>query len=122
MSVSRCRALLIVVEIDEHKSALCAPLTDPPGPLAQRLVRVVLLVSSAGPMAAHVDMSRGHTPRRGGLMVVRQAQRYVVVAQHLEDAVLVPTAVPELECIAIAGRQHPEKLGEAFAIRFKMAR
>ena len=50
-------------------------------------------------------------------MVIRQAQRRVVVAQDIEDGVLVPAAMAEFEGIAIAARQHFDEPGKALAVR-----
>src|SRR5712675_1303514 len=79
-------------------------------------VGIIILVGSARTMAAHIDVARRRLPWRGRVMVIRNAQRDVAVAQEVEDRALVPARVAELERIAMAARQHLQEGGEALAI------
>src|ERR1044071_4959781 len=85
LRIGRGSALLIVVEVHEHGFSLRLPLANPPGPLAERLVGIVLLVFSVRPMATHIDMTGCHLPRSWRLIVIRQTERYVMIAQHIEN-------------------------------------
>src|SRR3954465_7928652 len=49
--VARCRALLIVVDVDKHRAALSPPLDDMTRSGAQGLVRVVILLTAVRPLS-----------------------------------------------------------------------
>src|SRR5262249_25716521 len=102
-------AFLIVVEIDEDRPPLAPPRRDCARPFAQRPIRIVVLVAAAGPMPAHVDITRGHLPGRGRVVMVGQTKRYVMLVQEIEDIVVVPALVTELEGEAITARQQIEE-------------
>src|SRR5215510_7962294 len=78
--VSRRRALLVVVEIDEDRAPLAPPPADTARPVAQGLIRIVVPVAPAGPMTADIDVACRHLPRRRRVVMIGQAERYLVIA------------------------------------------
>src|SRR4051794_34680189 len=71
--IGRCRALLIIVEIDEDIAALLLPRADGFRPSLQRLGSVVALVAAARAVAAHIDKVGGAFPGRGRVVMIGQA-------------------------------------------------
>ena len=55
-------------------------------------------------------------------MVVGDAERQIAFAKRLQDVVIVPAPVPELEGIAVPARQHLQKRNETLAIFLKLRR
>ena len=53
--------------------------------------------------------------------MVRQAERDVVVAQQIENFVLVPARIAKLEGVAPLLRQQLEERGEPLAVGLKLA-
>jgi hypothetical protein len=120
--ILRRRALLVVVEIDEHRAPLAPPFPDVARPGAQRLVRILILVAAGRAVPAHIDMARRHLPRRRRVVMIRQAERDVMMAQKREDVVRVPALVPKLECVRIAARQHRQERRQPLAVFLELRR
>src|SRR3979411_2469212 len=97
--ILRRRALLVVVEINIDRAARAPPFADLTCVARKLGVGIIVLVGSARTVAAHIDMARRRLPGRGRVVVIRDAQRDVAVAQKVEDRALVPAGMPELERI-----------------------
>src|SRR5688572_22859221 len=104
-------ALLVVVEEDVDGASLPPPGANARRPVLQCLVGIVALVAAGGAVTSDIDVAGGDGPRRGRLVMVGEAERYVVGAQQRQDRRLVPARVPELEHIAVAARKPGEKVG-----------
>jgi hypothetical protein len=61
--IGRGGALLVIVEIDEDGPPLPAPSSNVARPGAQRPIRIMTFVASAGPVPAYVDVARSYLPR-----------------------------------------------------------
>ena len=107
--VARGRALLIVVEVNEHRAALSLPLDDMVRPGAQGLVGVVVFVAAVGPVSAQIDMTCSYLPRRGRIMMIGKAQCDVMRAQELVNIVVVPALVAKLEGVGVTAGQQSRK-------------
>jgi hypothetical protein len=100
--IKRRRAFLIVVEEDEYGAPLPLPFRDLARPAKQRLVGVMIFVPTRGAMAANVYVACRHLPRRRRIVMIGKAERYIVLAQKIDDVVLVPARVAEFEGIVVA--------------------
>src|SRR5215208_360611 len=73
-------------------------------------------------MPANIDVASRHFPRRRSVMMIRQAERNVVIAQQVQDRWLIPARVAELEDVLPLGRQQLEERREPLAVRLKASR
>ena len=120
--IVRRRALLVVVEIDEHRAALAPPFDDVTRPGAQGLVGIVILVAAVGSVPAHIDVTRGHLPWRRRIVVIGKTKGNVMRAQELVNVLVVPALVAKLEGVGIAAREHAKERRQPFAVLGKLRR
>src|SRR5215217_4305729 len=73
---------LIVVEINVNAPALCK--LQPAAPLIQGIRTVVTAIASSGTVTPHIDVSRSSNPRRGSVVMIRDAKCNVVVAEQIK--------------------------------------
>ena len=92
------------------------------GPTPQRRNRIMALVAAGRAVSAYINEIRRNDPRCGRLVMIRQAQRDIVVAQNLQDRILVPALMPELEGIAIRLGKHLDEIGQAILVRVEAPR
>src|SRR5258708_12529024 len=95
--ILRRRALLVVVEIDIDRAPRPPPFADLTCVSPELRVGIIVLVGSARTVAAHIDMARRRLPWRGRVVVIRNAQRDVAVAQKVRNPALIPAPLPALE-------------------------
>lgn len=107
------RALLIIVEIHIRVSPATSPQINVPRPVGQRRVGVMPLVSTAGTVRADVNEGGRHLPGRGGVMMIRNAQRHTVAPKEAVYGLAIPALVPELEGVATAPIEHVHEVAEA---------
>jgi len=101
VGVDRRRPLLVVVEVGVDLPALPVPREDVLGPVSERGVVVVPAIAPGRSVPTHVDVAGGRDPRRRRGYVVGNAECDVLLAQEIEDAVLVPPAIAEFERVAV---------------------
>src|SRR5215213_4244766 len=117
-SVLRRRAFLIVVEINVNAPALCK--LQPAAPLIQGIRTVVTAIASSGTVTPHIDVSRSSNPRRGSVVMIRDAKCNVVVAEQIKYVVLVPARMAKLEGVAPFARKEFEERSQPIAILLEL--
>ena len=98
---------MIVVEINVGPAARDP--VQPALPLIQGVRTVVTAIASSGAMTPHINVLRGSDPRRGSVVVVRDAKRNIVVAEQIKYVVFVPARMAKLEGVAPFGRKEFEE-------------
>ena len=119
--ILRRSALLVVVEIDVSSTAPSRCFPQPSLPFIERVRPIMSAIAAARTVAAHVDVTCGHDPRRRRVVMIGDAQGDVVVAKKIEDVVLVPARVPKFEGVAPLGAQQLEEGRKPLAILFEIA-
>jgi hypothetical protein len=120
--IDRSCALLVVIKIDENGAAPLLPLRDLARPMAQRPVRVVIAVASAGSMTPDIDMARRYFPWRWRIVMIGQAERNIAPVKELENIIVIPTLVTKFESVGIARGQHLEECIEPVAVLRELGR
>src|ERR1051325_1987944 len=106
-----CR--IVVVEIDVDRVHFAFPRPDALRPRLELLVAVApLVLVPRRAVQAHVGPRRGDLDRRLVAGQLVDAERRVVLAQHVVHGVSHPRRVAQLECVADAARQLVEEMVE----------
>src|SRR2546430_7201851 len=120
--IRRRGALLIVIEIDEDDASLFLPGLDPPGPNRKRVGAIPPFVAAARPVPPDIDEIGGALPRRRRIVMVRDAERDILVGEQPQDPRGVPARKPEFKTIAALFREQPEEGTKPIGVGLKIRR
>src|SRR5438105_8609185 len=120
--IRRCGAFLVIVEIDEHVASLPLPGPDATSPIGKRGLAIMVLVAALGSVPADVDEIGSALPGRRRVMMIGNAERYVLLSQQPEYRRLIPARMPEFEAVAALLREQFEEGGEAIGIGLEVRR
>ena len=115
-------AFLVIVEIDEHVASLPLPGPDATSPIGKRGLAIMVLVAALGSVPADVDEIGSALPGRRRVMMIGNAERYVLLSQQPEYRRLIPARMPEFEAVAALLREQFEEGGEAIGIGLEVRR
>src|SRR4051794_18818197 len=73
-------------------------------------------------MTADIHEACGGEPRRRSVMVIRNTQRGVMVAEQVEDIILVPARMAKLERIGPLGAEQLEERCKPLAVLLELRR
>src|SRR5205085_10512248 len=104
-SVARRVTAGVVVEVREDVHPLCGARGEPVGPIIEAIVRIAPAVLLGAEMESNVHERTDHQLAAGGTLHVMKAERHVVAPHELEDALVVPARLAELDGVAISARQ-----------------
>ena len=111
--IGRRRAFLVVVEINEYVAALPFPGSDVSGPVVEDSGAIMAFVAAARSMSSDIDKIGGALPGGRRIVMVRQAERYVVFGQQPQNARIIPAGMPKFETVTALARKQFEEGGQA---------